>query len=964
MKMNCNLRICFFALLFSFMAVFASQEPKPRRMEIGEKIGTIRDGNVEIVAGEKPCKLIEYAAQELQYALGKVLDAKIPVVASPSEGKISFILGENKWSDEAGLKADTSIRDSFTIRNTADRIYILGKDDQNVKRMLGRGYETMFERGTLYGVYEWLIRFAGVRYYFIGELGEIYPRQNELAFPKAEIFHYPYLPHRLGPANRGVLPGNPPGGDKIYKLWTKMGYRSRIETIRIPHCHGMQFMGYPARFCKTHPEYMALKKDGLRFNEKSERPHWCYSSGIREEIYKDMVSWFKGEPASNRGITFRGKVQWWQHVRPGFFDIMPNDSFYGCQCEECKKQWTNENDYASEFIWKFVAECARRLKQDGIDGKITMMAYRPYRRVPSVDIPDNVLVKLAEYGPWGVRNKAKDDADFEEIKAWSKKVGADRLRMWVYLCKMKSVAFPGVPSPTPDAVGQYFKRVAPYISGAYMESETDKYINNYLGQYVYNEIAWYRDVDPKELIKEHHRLMFGKAAEEMGWIFQHFEDIWLTRVVGRVVMNELGPMVSPPSDYELWNEIYTPEELQKIEKIFDLAADKVKDDEMSAKRVRLFREEWLDALKSARELYMLRNSARDDLLAYLGKPIFLGRFGKAAMHSRDVLRNAACITRENGNLKIVFDCDEPYMDMAFALKRNHDDFTMWRDSGVEIFLNPSGDRKTIYQIVTNLEGCVADMTYVRDGIKHKNINKDWESNAVVKVEKFEKSFRISVSIPEKSLGTINEECFPFNLCRDRSLKADAMPELYSWGAPLIQSYDDCINWGILSFKEDTRVNLVSNSEFTAPDKQGGRFHGNWFGAKPEQFTQDWYHKLDSTEFFAGGKSLKLVSNGEKLIDVCQYIKGMKPSTKYRISMLTKLDNVKPVKAKGGFLMQYKYGVKLIFPKIPLYGTLGWCKHTLDFTTPDTVDPKPFIQVRIINATGTVWVDCVRIEELK
>lgn len=69
----------------------------------------------------------------------------------------------------------------------------------------------------------------------------------------------------------------------------------------IPSCHGLAFLGFPARFAETHPEYFALKDDGTRFTGgikgmSSSHGHLCFSSGIKDEIAKDAIAFLSGKP--------------------------------------------------------------------------------------------------------------------------------------------------------------------------------------------------------------------------------------------------------------------------------------------------------------------------------------------------------------------------------------------------------------------------------------------------------------------------------------------------------------------------------------------------------------------------------------------------------------------------------------------------------------------------------------------
>ena len=85
-------------------------------------------------------------------------------------------------------------------------------------------------------------------------------------------------------------------------------------------------------------------------------------------------------------------------------------------------------------------------------------------------------------------------------------------------------------------------------------------------------MAWDNRTDVDALLKDHHRLMFGKGAAPMGRFFDRIEELWMNRIAGRIVETPVGPQAVPPSDYELWEKIYSPAELKKFDALFDEAA--------------------------------------------------------------------------------------------------------------------------------------------------------------------------------------------------------------------------------------------------------------------------------------------------------------------------------------------------------------------------------------------------------
>ena len=438
--------------------------PKVNSVDKKKTVLTLLPGKVAVVVAPGNNAVTRHTAEEMAVLLGKILNTKINVFRAPQQGMTNIYLGFNEWTAKAGIKAAGHHRDAFTLKITADGVFIAGRDADNVnpkKNLAGGVWGNLYERATVFGVYDFLERFAGARFYFPGDLGTILPTRKSIALPLTNIFDYPDFNVRKVSYYHGEWPGQKKAGRYPYNLAT---HRYRLETQYIPSCHGLARLGYLYRFAESNPEYFALMDNGKRHNNPA-LPHpgaLCYSSGIREEVFQDVKSFLSGEPASKRNAKSRvGRPGWDPSgFQPGYADIMPQDSYYRCRCEKCTKAFGEGTNYATEFMWNFAAEVANRIKAAKVPGFVTMMAYRPYRGIPKVKLPDNLIVMVAERGPWGIHNPKGQQRDLGEIVAWTKKLN-HKVWLWTYLCKNNQTAFVGVPSPTPRALQTYLKQVTP-----------------------------------------------------------------------------------------------------------------------------------------------------------------------------------------------------------------------------------------------------------------------------------------------------------------------------------------------------------------------------------------------------------------------------------------------------------------------------------------------------------------------
>ena len=542
---------------------------------------TLTAENVEVVAAAKPYGTTRIAIEEMTNALSQAFGRPVRWVARPTPGKVSIVLGMNEWSKAAGIEVAALPRDGFAIRvEGGGRIFIAGRDSPiwNAAAVIRRGgCVPNGEYATLFGVYEFLERYANARFYFPGEFGTLIPRAERLEVPPLnEICAPEYLVRNYyaGHHARWYEGGRPSG-------WTLNWLRTRMETETIPCCHGSIRFRCSDRFSKTHPEYFALV-GGKRLVGEENGPapsmkdgHLCWSSAVVDEIEKDVLSYLRGEPASVRGVCGwgGGKFAWGKNCSQGrYVDIMPNDSFKKCECEKCKAAWRDDRNYASELIWGVTARIAQKVLDEGLPGCITQMAYYPYARVPEITLPTNVLVMTAVSGPYALGDAKAAASQESRAREWKEKTGR---KTWLWTYPRKDEEMDGAPSLCPRAWGRYFKGIAPYAIGAFAESETDRWFFNHLNYYVFGKVCWDSKVDVDALLGEYYRRMFGAAANEMRRIYEEMEDTWLRKVVGRTVETSLGPVVSWPDGHSLWTEIYSPARVKAWMDIADAAERKL-----------------------------------------------------------------------------------------------------------------------------------------------------------------------------------------------------------------------------------------------------------------------------------------------------------------------------------------------------------------------------------------------------
>lgn len=548
----------------------------------------LRPGEVEIIAPaateNEPGHPASdaFAASELSEILGEALATEIPVV-----------------------QRATGRRKAISIEFDP----LFARDDIRIVTTEG-GVRIISGAARVYGVYEFLERFAGCRFYFPGPLGTIVPRRSELLVPLGVVDVKPCYTQRSNNMSFGMngkwygISSDEATPTEMTNLCRKARARLRLAP-RIPCCHGLNKFQYLKRFGRTNPEYFALMKgtddsvfrDDANSKWTGHKGQLCHTSGIWEkEIYADAVR----ELSTN-----------------DYVDVMAQDGMQQCLCEKCMAAYSPSPDdpnYATELMWGNTVALANRLASEGVKGFVTQMAYTPYKRIPHVDIPSNVLVMVAQNGPWDKSDPLRLAKGNEMIRAWARKLGR-KVWIWTYPGKFNRCKHPNVPQMTPRAYGEYYASLDDAIFGAFAEGKTDKWIYNYLNYYVKSKVEWNTKLDLDALLDEHYRLMFGLAAEDMKAFYEKLEDIWIYQVAGNVAETDVGPVTRAPTEWEKWTRIYSPAVLDEMKGMFVAAAAKLRPGSMESKRLAFIRRQFYEPLKGESDKFLdqidaVRNSIR------------------------------------------------------------------------------------------------------------------------------------------------------------------------------------------------------------------------------------------------------------------------------------------------------------------------------------------------------------------
>ena len=951
--------IVFLGLLCAF-ALFG-QSIAPRQVKISGKVQKVADLTIVV---EKEIPLLKFAAKELQNFLQQATGKKIAIKNAPAAKGISLILGDCLLARKAGMDVKKLPPEGFYILRKGNHVYLAGQDHPT-RSPEGNNWQQTYLRGSLSAAYDFLERFASVRFYFPGPCGTIVPVKGALFLPETiQIMDRPDMCFRNYSTHKTkyyptypdyTRKDNKPSGDTLTRV------RLRFSEFMPPGGHGLNRLEYLRRFGRSHPEYFALMENGKRYNDPNQpqRGQLCYNSPLREIIYQDVKACLTGKDARTRDLP-----SWhYNFSRRDYVSIGPQDWYYMCCCEKCSRIapggrgaiYKNRaaRQAVSNFMWNFYVEVANRLTREGIKGKLKQSIYPPCDLIPDVEIPSNIRIQAC------INGKGGDKSDTAFLKKWYEKLGKRKMDLWTYcIGKHLSKKIPGIIPMYPRNIVRFMDDNGKYINGAYYESESDYFLFQYLNYYVFAKKAWNNALTADEILSEHHQVMFGKGAPFMAKFYEDLEYKWGQQILGNTVDTGLGPTSKVPQDYEIWNRIFSPAVIRGYEILFEKALSAAAGDKGAVARITFIREHFFGPLKKTAAQYTAGRSALASWSVAVPGTVYL----RATRGDAAEVATKVTIRKDAVNFYFTFECEEPRMKDLKAVYTQRDHAKLYEDSCVEIMLNPSGDRKNYFQFIVNSNGVLTDYRWTAGG----KADRSWNSSAKAGVTRGPSSWTAVITVPVKDLGKVVKDSFPVNFCRERNLvgpKEKKRINGYHW-SPLSNirgGFHAIENWGTLRWRGEKAADKVFKMDFSASKLpycwlSGGKKGGQTYG-------------VDKKIFISGPQSLRMENVPGKAMGMSFRLKNLKPNTRYRVCAMIRTADLRPFNGSGSAYVSVRIpGMKKspVLPRGGVTGTTLWHQVSGEFVTPAALDPagKSFISCSVRRAGGVAYFDDLSIEEVK
>ena len=312
-------------------------------------------------------RITRLAALELIKYVETVTGAKLPLQTAdktlPPDKKL-FLIGESKLTIARGISAKDLPLEGFKIQSFENGIAIVGRmPDKRENYNLGGGYYVLkasAAQGIRFGVYDFLERFCGVRWYYPGDLGTYIPKKKDLTVPACNYTDYPEFLKRSGAHwmlyNQSKTMSNYEGGQK-YSPYFRAGDSSYVEF----GCHSPNNFGVHR---EKNPECLELSSSGKR-----DERFPCYGNPKTVELmFRDLVEFYEtGKGESYKSIR-SGKF--WCAPTANRVVVSPPDKPVACNCKYCKKLWRNDLNYygqasgvMTEFTRRFAEKAAKKMAE-------------------------------------------------------------------------------------------------------------------------------------------------------------------------------------------------------------------------------------------------------------------------------------------------------------------------------------------------------------------------------------------------------------------------------------------------------------------------------------------------------------------------------------------------------------------------------------------------------------------------
>ena len=854
--------------------------------------------------------------------------------------------------------------------------------------------------GIIYGVYEILKRYGGIRWLLPGDDGEYFTVTPTIIVPDGKLYVAPSFRDRsfilvcVGPTvpkyqtwdwmlRNNMRPEE--ATQFIEKLGDKFKMRAPLEVsgecmTPIMLGLGLGIMPYKEmkatveRMFAEHPERFPIQHGKRTISRSATDPQPCTTN-------KDVIELI------SKHIIERLKML----NQDGFIQLSNNDLPHWCECAECRKldpPYEIEKGYVSTRYWTLFNEVFARAENALPNLRplpLAALAYQNYTNPPTGIKPvkgcyDMLLAHHRRCWKHNLEDpNCPVNAYFIDVDTGWAKTGVP---FYTYECLYSAAnqAFAPFEKSIVHTL-RYYKKNIPGVIGmrseitppecrlsdAYEKEIATKKMFHRTWQAAYAQayFLWNIDANYDKVMDEANRLFYGKGWEGgikkfrvlMEEAFYGSTGCW-----GYGHAAQIGKFLDHPGAAEaMLNALELAEKAATADPDFRALAHVRAEAEF-------FRNTWL----RAREEY-LKNYQEIKVYEMLGKIKLDGVLDETDWKNADIISNfkncdnnapanpqtVVRITYDKDYVYFGFECFEPAPAKIKTVETKRDGY-VYDDNDIEIFINPPILGARYFQMVFNLNGVLFDAS--KDP-GHGNYNKEFDSGAEFASKIYANRWTAEARIPAKSL--VGEtfktgEILKINIMRSRQL-TDGTGEASTWSSGYPHNID---RFHPVSFAGKRQSDTWSRAELDTRLWKNGSFNElhkkpilyHW-KVKNGRVPAGWFFTSNATY---GGELEMLLHPASQDNYFLRFRSGMMGQDIFGKELPEKFRMTFRTRGKGEILFYMNHGLpkkqresKLV--KMLKINDLEWTTYNFEFDRPGTNDERYVFMMRLI-AGGEIDID--------
>jgi len=483
----------------SFQLPTANYQPYQAQLKITLKNGDLLNHKVEFISGKR----MEYtlftsgksdytiqvspeaseselwATKELQHWLKEISGVEIPISqVNPGISPKITVGFHPDMTDKFKVRPPVENDESFRYFNAGPDIFIYG----------GK------QRGTMYGVFSFLERELGCRWYT--------PKVSSI--PSRSEFRFTWFDRSEKP---GVRVRNDFYFEAFDPIWAarnrvngSMSFRQQPGGVESYWAvHTFYPLMPPDEFFGKHPEYYSLI-DGVRTHDRAQL---CLSN---PDVLKIMIERIKDRMRKSPEYLI--------------YDVSQNDWYNPCQCENCQAIASKYGGESGVIIW-FVNQVAKAVEEEFPGKFIGTLAYQYTRKPPqNIKPADNVVVRLCSIEccfAHDFKSCPQNQTFLDDLKGWS--AIAPHMYIWDYVVNFTNyiMPFPNFSVLKPNIQTFRENNAIGIMEQAAYQSRGGEFAE--LRAYLIARLLWNPDCNPEEVISDFMSGYYGRSGK---YIRQYF----------------------------------------------------------------------------------------------------------------------------------------------------------------------------------------------------------------------------------------------------------------------------------------------------------------------------------------------------------------------------------------------------------------------------------------------------------